>query len=189
MAFSRRPRTTLQIVSATQHQALIEETAMAHSSKSLAALLLVHIIGSAAPFITPSGIATTHRASRHASLLPPLRYLNSEDERDDRDNASFERPKKKRRSLIHRLDRLLTDFQMPSYHLQHHPYLSGNYAPVEKEHFQVDVEVVEGQIPKSIWGAFCRNGPNPKRERMEKRYHWFDGRKFLSIGFTKMIQF
>lgn len=149
-----------------------------HLSRGVAAFLLLHIAGSAAFISAPaSGIAHS-LVSRRVSSLPPLRYLNSEDERDEQNNAVPK--KKKRRSLIHSLDRLLTDFQMTSFHLKHHPFLSGNYAPVDKELFQVEVEAVEGQIPRSIWGAFCRNGPNPKREWMTKRFHWFDGRELSS---------
>ena len=76
---------------------------------------------------------------------------------------------------------------MTQYHLQYHPHLSGNYAPVDKENFEVEVEVVEGQIPKGIWGAFCRNGPNPKREWQRKRYHWFDGREYDVLECTDLL--
>jgi hypothetical protein len=139
--------------------------------KSLAALILLHVASHA--FTPPTPIVNTpHYASRHTSLFPPLHYLSSDEE------MSNKVPKKKKpRSLLHRLDRLLTDLQMTQSHLRHHPFLSGNYAPVDKEHCQANVEVVEGSIPMGIWGAFCRNGPNPKRRWMRKRYHWFDGRE------------
>ena len=41
------------------------------------------------------------------------------------------------------------------------------------------VEVVEGAIPKELYGAFLRNGPNPCFEKAVKRYHWFDGHAML----------
>ena len=41
------------------------------------------------------------------------------------------------------------------------------------------VEVVEGEIPKELYGAFLRNGPNPCFEKAVKRYHWFDGHAML----------
>ena len=62
-------------------------------------------------------------------------------------------------------------------HLRNHTFLSGNFAPVRKEHVAVPVEVVEGEIPTSLCGAFLRNGPNPLFKQQKKRYHWFDGRK------------
>lgn len=50
------------------------------------------------------------------------------------------------------------------------------------------VEVVEGSIPESLDGAFCRNGPNPIRSIQKKRYHWFDGRE-LSLFVHSPITF
>ena len=41
------------------------------------------------------------------------------------------------------------------------------------------VEVVQGEIPKELYGAFLRNGPNPCFEKAVKRYHWFDGHAML----------
>ena len=52
---------------------------------------------------------------------------------------------------------------------------------MRKEHVAVPVEVVEGEIPTSLCGAFLRNGPNPLFKQQKKRYHWFDGRKFLCV--------
>jgi len=54
-----------------------------------------------------------------------------------------------------------------------------NYAPVKKEHVAMPVEVVQGEIPKELYGAFLRNGPNPCFEKAVKRYHWFDGHAML----------
>ncbi len=53
------------------------------------------------------------------------------------------------------------------------PYLSGNYAPVDREITASDLPVV-GEIPKDLAGIFVRNGSNP-RFRQKGRYHWFDG--------------
>ena len=66
------------------------------------------------------------------------------------------------------------------YHLRNHTFLSGNFAPVREEHVAVPVQVVEGEIPGALYGAFCRNGPNPLfgTKAQKKRYHWFDGRKY-----------
>jgi hypothetical protein len=64
-------------------------------------------------------------------------------------------------------------------HLRKHTFLTGNFAPVSKEHVSLPVEVVEGSIPSNLNGAFCRNGPNPIRDIQKKRYHWFDGREFV----------
>jgi hypothetical protein len=155
-----------------------DETMMSnnHRIKSLALIAPVLLIDAVGSFIAPSGIATP---SRHTSLVSPLNYLNSEDEQDQTNEVPTRPKKTRRRSFVHHLDRLLTDLQMTQSHLRHHHFLSGNYAPVDKEHFQVEVEVVEGEIPKGIWGAFLRNGPNPRREWMKKRYHWFDGRKYF----------
>lgn len=63
-------------------------------------------------------------------------------------------------------------------HLRKNTFLTGNFAPVSKEHVSLPVEVVEGSIPMNLNGAFCRNGPNPIRDVQKKRYHWFDGREY-----------
>jgi len=62
------------------------------------------------------------------------------------------------------------------------PYLSGNYAPVDREISARDLPVV-GEIPKDLVGVFARNGSNP-RFRQKGRYHWFDG-----DGMIHAIQF
>ena len=66
------------------------------------------------------------------------------------------------------------------YHLRNHTFLSGNFAPVREEHVAVPVQVKEGEIPAALYGAFCRNGPNPffSTKTQKKRYHWFDGREY-----------
>jgi carotenoid cleavage dioxygenase-like enzyme len=53
------------------------------------------------------------------------------------------------------------------------PYLSGNYAPVDREISARDLSVI-GEIPRDLEGVFVRNGSNP-RFRQKGRYHWFDG--------------
>ena len=64
-----------------------------------------------------------------------------------------------------------------------------NYAPVKKEHVAMPVEVVQGAIPKELYGAFLRNGPNPCFEKAVKRYHWFDGHAMLvCISYYVLLQ-
>lgn len=53
------------------------------------------------------------------------------------------------------------------------PFLSGAFAPVDKE-VSVDSLRVLGTIPKDLNGMFVRNGPNPQFPP-RNRYHWFDG--------------
>jgi carotenoid cleavage dioxygenase-like enzyme len=54
------------------------------------------------------------------------------------------------------------------------PYLHGPYTPVVTEVTAVDLEVVHGEIPHDLYGAYLRNGPNPVF-RPKGMYHWFDG--------------
>lgn len=54
------------------------------------------------------------------------------------------------------------------------PYLHGPYTPVVSEITAVDLEVVHGEIPADLYGAYMRNGPNPVFEP-KGLYHWFDG--------------
>ena len=81
-------------------------------------------------------------------------------------------PPPRRRSFLHSLDRFLTLLQDTELHLKKHTFLSGNFAPVSEEHVRVPVKVVEGELPATLDGAFCRNGPNPIAEVQKKRYHW-----------------
>ena len=53
------------------------------------------------------------------------------------------------------------------------PFLNGNYAPWPLEGEARDL-VVEGEVPRSLNGAYYRNGPNPQFAP-RGRYHWFDG--------------
>jgi carotenoid cleavage dioxygenase-like enzyme len=53
------------------------------------------------------------------------------------------------------------------------PYLNGIYTPVTQETTVVDCKVV-GEIPRDLWGAYCRNGPNPVHAP-NNLHHWFDG--------------
>ena len=56
-----------------------------------------------------------------------------------------------------------------------HPYRSGLFAPVEGElDTEVALEVIEGEVPRELFGDFVRNGANPRFEP-RGRYHWFDG--------------
>ena len=54
------------------------------------------------------------------------------------------------------------------------PYLHGAFTPICTEVEADDLEVVQGQIPTDLNGAYFRNGPNPVHEP-RTRYHWFDG--------------
>lgn len=81
----------------------------------------------------------------------------------------------RKRSFLHRFDRLLSTLQKPEEQLKDYTYLSGNYAPVATEIVDAPVEVVSGALPADLDGLFARNGPNPVAERLSRRYHWFDG--------------
>lgn len=53
------------------------------------------------------------------------------------------------------------------------PYLHGLFAPVVDE-VEAEALPVEGQLPRDLFGAYVRNGPNG-RFAPRNRYHWFDG--------------
>ncbi len=53
------------------------------------------------------------------------------------------------------------------------PYLHGVFAPVTKTAVD-DAPAIEGELPKDLFGAYFRNGPN-NRFAPTNRYHWFDG--------------
>ena len=71
--------------------------------------------------------------------------------------------------FVHELDNA-TDFNN-----KFNRYLSGVYAPVDEENFNLPAEVLSGAVPSDVRGLFLRIGPNPKAEHNNKRYHWFDG--------------
>ncbi len=54
------------------------------------------------------------------------------------------------------------------------PYLHGPYTPVISEITAVDLKVLSGEIPRDLYGAYMRNGPNPIL-KPQGAYHWFDG--------------
>ena len=54
-----------------------------------------------------------------------------------------------------------------------HPYLDGNFAPIDKE-ITTDTLQVIGELPPDLSGMFVRNGSNPQWTPIGK-YHWFDG--------------
>ena len=56
-----------------------------------------------------------------------------------------------------------------------HWHLQGNWAPVEKELSETDLEI-KGQIPKDLSGLFVRNGFNPVSGYSD---HWFFGNGML----------
>jgi len=58
-------------------------------------------------------------------------------------------------------------------------YLSGNYAPVDREVTATDL-VVRGRLPAALSGHFVRNGPNPV-VRPTGPYSWFGGDGMLHI--------
>ncbi len=53
------------------------------------------------------------------------------------------------------------------------PYLHGLYAPTTRE-VTSGVLPVEGELPRDLFGAYFRNGPNSVHAP-SNRYHWFDG--------------
>jgi carotenoid cleavage dioxygenase len=56
---------------------------------------------------------------------------------------------------------------------QLNPYLQGLYEPVARETTALELPVI-GEIPKDLYGAFVRNGPNPA-QAPAGLHHWFDG--------------
>ncbi|MFT5352924.1 MAG: carotenoid cleavage dioxygenase-like enzyme [Polyangiales bacterium] len=54
------------------------------------------------------------------------------------------------------------------------PYLEGSFAPAPAETSSVALKVIEGEVPRDLFGSYVRNGPNPEF-RAEGRHHWFDG--------------
>ena len=54
-----------------------------------------------------------------------------------------------------------------------HPFLEGNFAPVDKELDATGLQVI-GEIPSDLRGTFLRTGPNPRFSPLGF-YHWFDG--------------
>lgn len=53
-------------------------------------------------------------------------------------------------------------------------YLTGNYAPVDRELTESDLPV-KGHIPRELEGRYLRNGPNPVEAPEPSTYHWFSG--------------
>ena len=54
------------------------------------------------------------------------------------------------------------------------PYLDGPYTPVVSEMTAVDLQCGQGEIPRDLYGAYMRKGPNPMFQP-RGAYHWFDG--------------
>ncbi|MCR9163480.1 MAG: carotenoid oxygenase family protein [Nannocystaceae bacterium] len=54
------------------------------------------------------------------------------------------------------------------------PYLHGLFAPVSTEVTADALPVLEGELPRDLWGGYFRNGPNSVHAP-KNRYHWFDG--------------
>ncbi len=55
-----------------------------------------------------------------------------------------------------------------------HPNLRGNYAPIRMESDINDL-IIEGEIPKDLFGSYYRNGPDPQFPPRGGNYHWFGG--------------
>ncbi|KXZ51784.1 hypothetical protein GPECTOR_11g228 [Gonium pectorale] len=53
-------------------------------------------------------------------------------------------------------------------------YLSGNFAPVDEELFEEELQVENGELPEGLEGVYVRTGPNPFFKPVAG-YHWFDG--------------
>jgi carotenoid cleavage dioxygenase-like enzyme len=56
-----------------------------------------------------------------------------------------------------------------------HPYRTGAWTPNTVEVDAFDLEVVAGEIPADLAGAYLRNTENPLFDAMTGRYHPFDG--------------
>ena len=54
-----------------------------------------------------------------------------------------------------------------------HPFLQGNFAPVQGETTADNLKVI-GTLPPEMEGMFIRNGPNPQFPPLGN-YHWFFG--------------
>ncbi|WP_299946073.1 carotenoid oxygenase family protein [uncultured Microbulbifer sp.] len=54
------------------------------------------------------------------------------------------------------------------------PYLHGVYAPTNNINTHATNLEIEGEIPADMYGAYLRNGPNP-RQKPSSLYHPFDG--------------
>ncbi|OAL40102.1 hypothetical protein AYO20_00520 [Fonsecaea nubica] len=68
-----------------------------------------------------------------------------------------------------------------------HPYLSGNFAPLQKAQSLVPCSY-SGSIPEELFGGeYVRNGGNPvANEDLGRDAHWFDGDGMLSgVAFTR----
>ncbi|MFO1018544.1 MAG: carotenoid oxygenase family protein, partial [Hyphomonadaceae bacterium] len=55
-----------------------------------------------------------------------------------------------------------------------HPYLNGAWTPLHEEVDALDLEVIEGAIPRDIDGIYLRNTENQIHEPLG-RFHPFDG--------------
>lgn len=61
------------------------------------------------------------------------------------------------------------------FNLNENQYVTGPFAPVQEENFNVATEILSGTIPKDLEGLFLRIGPNPLPQKLQHGYHWFDG--------------
>jgi carotenoid cleavage dioxygenase len=56
-----------------------------------------------------------------------------------------------------------------------HPYRTGAWTPNTREVDAYDLDVVAGEIPRDLTGAYLRNTENPLFDAISGRYHPFDG--------------
>ncbi|CAD6934714.1 unnamed protein product [Tilletia controversa] len=71
--------------------------------------------------------------------------------------------------------------------LQGHPFLSGNYAPQQREQPLTPCQLIHGQVPLELAGSqYVRNGGNASEHFDEDRdAHWFDADGMLSGVYFK----
>jgi carotenoid cleavage dioxygenase-like enzyme len=65
-----------------------------------------------------------------------------------------------------------------------HPYLHGAFAPTAREYACEALEVVEGEIPHDLFGAYVLNGPS-QRFKPATKYHYYDGDAMLRAIFFR----
>ena len=76
--------------------------------------------------------------------------------------------------------------ELTSFNPNSNVYLNGNFAPVAEEVNNIQLQVVDGKIPRDIEGLFLRVGPNPIPHHIDRRdYHWFDGDGMIHSGRQK----
>jgi carotenoid cleavage dioxygenase len=59
-----------------------------------------------------------------------------------------------------------------------HPYLHGAFAPTHREYAAEKLELIAGEIPRDLYGAYVLNGPSQRFTPVNK-YHYYDGDAML----------